>query len=76
LEEKVVFELEKQLTNIQEKFQIMEMQNMDIKKHLEDKNRSSKEVLDKTKKELANQIQSVEVLEAFINNMVELVEDM
>jgi flagellar motility protein MotE (MotC chaperone) len=76
LEEKVVFELEKQLTNIQEKFQIMEMQNMDIKKHLEDKNRSSKEVLDKTKKELANQTQSVEVLEAFINNMVELVEDM
>jgi len=71
-----VFELEKQLTNIQEKFQIMEMQNMDIKKHLEDKNRSSKEVLDKTKKELANQTQSVEVLEAFINNMVELVEDM
>jgi hypothetical protein len=45
-----VFELEKQLTNIQEKFQIMEMQNMDIKKNLEDKNRSSKEVLDKTKK--------------------------
>jgi hypothetical protein len=76
LEEKVLFELEKQLTNIQEKFQIMEMQNMDIKKHLEDKNRSSKEVLDKTKKELANQTQSVEVLEAFINNMVELVEDM
>lgn len=71
-----MFELEKQLTNIQEKFQIMEMQNMDIKKHLEDKNRSSKEVLDKTKKELANQTQSVEVLEAFINNMVELVEDM